>query len=328
MQQRILGTTKIQISALGQGCALFSEGYDKPNDADSLRTLEIAWDGGVTFFDTADAYGFGHNEELLSRFLRTPRPQIVVATKVGLVRKPKAPPRIDNSPEYLRTACDQSLKRLGVEALDLLYLQRHDPEVPIAEVVGTLSNLVAAGKVRALGLSEVSQKTLQEACQVHPIAAVQTEYSLWSRGPELGMLDTCKALGVTFVAYGPLGRGFFGGHVTDINELDPQDFRRFLPRFQPAALAQNRGLLPPLDAFARQRHVSMPQIALAWLLNKHTHVVPIPGSQQSAHVLENIAASELRLTPEEVMQLDGLMPPSAVIGARLPPAALAGIEQP
>src|SRR3569833_2789427 len=175
MQQRILGKTQIAISAIGQGCALFSEGYDKPNDEDSLRALEVAWDAGVRFFDTAAAYGLGHNEQLLSRFLRGGRPGGVVATKVGLVRKPGAPPGINNSPDYLRTACEASLQRLGVEALDLLYLQRRDPAVPIAETVGVLAELVRTGKVRALGLSEVSRDTLREAHRAHPIAAVQTE---------------------------------------------------------------------------------------------------------------------------------------------------------
>jgi aryl-alcohol dehydrogenase-like predicted oxidoreductase len=328
MQQRILGKTQISISALGQGCALFSEGYAKPNDDDSLRALEVAWNAGVTFFDTADAYGQGHNEQLLSRFLRTRRSGTVVATKLGLVRRPGVAPSINNSPDYLRTACEASLQRLGIEALDLLYLQRHDPAVPIAEVIGTLAELVRAGKVRALGLSEVSRTTLREAYQVHPIAAVQTEYSLWSREPEMGLLETCRDLGVTFVAYGPLGRGFFGGEVTDINELAPQDFRRMMPRFQADALQANRKLLPALEDFAKARKASVAQIALAWLLNKHPHVVPIPGSQQSDHILQNVAATELRLTPAEVAQLERLVPPSAVIGARLPAGAMAGIEQP
>jgi aryl-alcohol dehydrogenase-like predicted oxidoreductase len=327
MEQRSLGKTGQQVSALGQGCALLSEGYGIPDDEESLRALAAGFEAGVNFFDTSDAYGVGHNEQLLGRFLRGCRHQVTLATKVGLVRKPGNPgPTIDNSPQHIRDACDRSLQRLGIDTIDLYYLQRRDPRVPIEDAVGAMAELVKAGKVRHLGLSEVSPETLQLASRIHAIAAVQSEYSLMSRTPESGMLDACGASGVTFVAYCPLGRAFLSGAITSVAELDPSDFRRRMPRFQSEALEKNRDLLPALAAFAAERNVSSAQIALAWLLCKHSHVVPIPGSKQSRHVVQNVAAAAVKLSADEIKTLDALFPPSAVVGARLPAPAMAGIE--
>ena len=326
MQQRSLGMTGTHIGAVGQGCALFSEGYGTPEDLRSLGALETALEAGVTLFDTADAYGIGHNEELLGRFLQGRRNRAVIATKVGLVRKPGEPPAISNSPEYIRSACEASLRRLGVDTIDLYYLQRRDPAVPLEEVIGAMAGLVSAGKVRYLGLSEVSAQTLQRACSVHPITALQSEYSLWSRGPEASVLGACRALGVTFVAYCPLGRAFLSGDITTTEELEPNDFRRRMPRFQSGALEKNRELLPALTELANTRKASRAQIALAWMLSKYPNVVPIPGSRQPRHVLENAAAADITLSLTEIQQLDALFPPSAIVGARLPAPAMVGIE--
>ena len=328
MQQRSLGMTGTRIGALGQGCALFSEGYGTPDDSASLQALEAALEAGVTLFDTSDAYGIGHNEELLGRFLRGRRQRAVIATKVGLVRTVADPrPSISNAPEYIRTACEASLRRLGVETIDLYYLQRRDPAIPLEDVIGSMASLVREGKVRYLGLSEVSASTLQRACSIHPISALQSEYSLWSRGPESAVLETCRALGVTFVAYCPLGRAFLSGGITTTEALEANDFRRRMPRFQAGALEKNLELLPALEKLAAAREASCAQIALAWLLCKYPNVVPIPGTRQPRHVLENAAAAGIALSPAEIQQLDQLFPASAVMGARLPAPAMAGIEE-
>ena len=329
MEQRALGTTGTHVAAIGQGCALLSEGYGTPDDQTSLRTLLAAADAGVSLFDTSDAYGIGHNETLLSQFLRTRRNQVTLATKVGLVRKPGDPRvTIDNSPQYIHAACDASLRRLQIETIDLYYLQRRDPQVPIEDTVGAMADLVKAGKVRYLGLSEVSANTLRRAAQVHSITALQSEYSLWTRGPESGELDACRELGITFVAYCPLGRAFLTGEITDTEGLAANDFRRRMPRFQPGALEKNRELLPALTTFAAAHGATCAQIALAWLLRKNSFVVPIPGSKQPGHVVQNAAAADIRLSAEDLRVLDALFPASAVVGARLPQPAMAGIEAP
>ena len=325
MRQLRLGATSMVVSAIGQGCALFSEGYGSPNDERSLEALAAAVDSGLTYFDTADAYGVGHNEQLLGRFLEGRR-GLTVATKVGLIRKPGAPSAISNSPEHIRASCEASLQRLGVECLDLYYLQRRDLSVPIEEAIGAMAALVQEGKVRALGLSEVSAQTLKAAHAVHPIAAVQSEYSLWSRDPEAHVLPACREIGATFIAYCPLGRGFFGGQVVSLEGLDRGDFRRFIPRFQAGLLEKNRTLLPALAAFADERGVTPAQIALAWLLNKHPHVIAIPGSRQPQHIRDNAAAADLHLGAAEIARVEAFFPPAAVAGARLPPPAMAGIE--
>ena len=328
MQQRPLGMSGRSIGAIGQGCALFSEGYATPNDQESRLALQTALEAGVTLFDTSDAYGIGHNEELIGKFLGPKHPEVIVATKVGLVRRHGEPrATINNTPQYIRAACEASLQRLGSEAIDLYYLQRRDPEVPLADVIGALADLVSAGKVRHIGLSEVSAHTLRAAASIHPIAAVQSEYSLWSRGPESSVLDTCRALGVTFVAYCPLGRAFLTGAISSTDELEPNDFRRRMPRFQTGAIEKNRELLPALGRLATDRNVSYAQIALAWLLGKHPNVIPIPGSRQPQHILENAASADIALSHTEIQELDSLFPASAITGARLPVPAMAGIEE-
>jgi len=303
-----------------------SEFYGPTDEAASLDTLAAALELGYDFLDTADTYGLGHNETLIGRFLKGRRDRVVLASKFGIVRRrDSAERRIDNTPAYIASACEASLKRLGVETIDLYYCHRRNPETPIAEMVGAMARLVEQGKVRAIGLSEVSPETLRAAQAVHPIAAVQSEYSLWSRAPEAGMLQTCRDLGVTFVAYSPLGRGFLTGAI-DPTALAAGDFRRGNPRFQGEAFAQNRHLLNGLSAIAARRSVTPAQIALAWLVQKAPEVVPIPGARRATRLAENAAAVDLALSPVEIAELDALFSPDAVAGARYATGGNAGIE--
>lgn len=326
MLRRSLGRTGLTVSAPGLGCMGMSEFYGPSDEAASLDTLAAALDLGYDFLDTADTYGLGHNERLLGRFLKGRRDRVVLATKFGIVRRTDSPERrIDNTPAYLTAACEASLQRLGVETIDLYYCHRRNPETPIAETVGAMARLVEQGKVRALGLSEVSPETLRAAHAVHPIAAVQSEYSLWSRAPEDGMLETCRELGVSFVAYSPLGRGFLTGAL-DPNLLAEGDFRRGNPRFQGEALTQNQRLLDGLGAIAEAHGATPAQIALAWLVNRAPEVVPIPGTRSPARLAENARAMDLALAPEAVADLDALFNPDAVAGARYAPGGTTGIE--
>lgn len=330
MQQRQLGRSGITASALGLGCMGMSEFYGQSDDADSLRTLERALALGVNLFDSADTYGLGHNETLLGRFVAqgggTRRQQVLLATKFGIVRaQGQYERRIDNSPAYIRSACEASLRRLGVECIDLYYCHRRDPAVPIEEVVGAMGELVAAGKVRAIGLSEVSVETLRRAHAVHPIAAVQSEYSLWSREPEDGMLAACAEQGTAFVAYSPLGRAFLTGTV-QVAGLAENDFRKHNPRFTGDAAARNGQLVQALAAFAQARGWESSQVALAWLLNKQPHVIPIPGTRRIGYLESNARAAAITLTAAELAELDRLFDPAQVAGARYPDAGFVGIE--
>ncbi len=330
MQQRKLGTSGPVVSALGLGCMGMSEFYGQRDDAGSLRTLARAQELGVTLFDTADTYGLGHNEELLGRFIAEGgadrRRQMVLATKFGIVRATgQYERRIDNSPAYIRAACEASLRRLGVDHIDLYYCHRRDPGVPIEEVAGAMSELVAAGKVGAIGLSEVSVDTLRRAHAVHPVAAVQSEYSLWSREPEADMLGACAELGTAFVAYSPLGRAFLTGTVKT-SELADDDFRKNNPRFAGESEASNRRLVDALTAFAQARRLSNSEVALAWLLNKQPHVVPIPGTRRMPYLESNVRAADVTLSADEIAELDRLFAPERVAGERYPDAGFVGIE--
>jgi len=319
------------VSALGLGCMGMSEFYGPSDDAESLRTLARALELGVSLFDTADTYGLGHNESLLGRFLdeggAARRRQAVVASKFGIVREAGTyERRIDNSPAYIRSACEASLRRLGVERIDLYYCHRRDPDVPIEEVVGAMAELVAEGKIGAIGLSEVSVETLRRAHAVHPVAAVQSEYSLWSREPEAGMLAACAELGTAFVAYSPLGRAFLTATV-DTGKLADDDFRKRNPRFSGEAEARNRQLVAALGELAAARGLSNAQLALAWLLNKAPHVIPIPGTRRIAYLESNVSAADIALTADELGQLDRLFDPLAVAGARYPEGGFVGVEK-
>jgi hypothetical protein len=331
MKSLKLGNVGPLSSAVGLGCMGMSEFYGQSDDATSLKTLARALELGVTHFDTADTYGFGRNEALLGKFIanagQKQRDQMVIASKFGIVRsEDQYERRIDNSPEYIRTACEASLRRLGVEKIDLYYCHRRDPAVPIEDVVATLGDLVREGKVGAIGLSEVSEETLQRAQAVHPIAAVQSEYSLWSREPEHGMLQLCEALGVAFVAYSPLGRSFLTGPV-NMSGLADNDFRRIHPRFSGDAGEQNRRLVLALTELAEDLGISSSQIALAWILNKHAHVIPIPGTRRVAYLESNVQAVNIQLSAKQVKVLDELFDSSKVAGQRYPEAGFVGIER-
>lgn len=324
MDHRSLGRSGLSVSAIGLGCMGMSEFYGPSDDEQSLATLAAALDLGINFFDTADMYGVGHNERLLGRFLKGRRDQVILATKFGNVRGPNGERLgVSGTPDYVRSACDASLERLGIDTIDLYYQHRVDPKTPIEETVGAMKGLVEAGKVRFLGLSECSVATLRKAHAVHPISAVQIEYSLWSRDPEEDMLAACRELGVAFVAYSPLGRSFLTGAVTSPDTLAADDFRRANPRFSGDALKVNLTLVEALKDFAAAKGATSAQIALAWILNKQDNVIPIPGTRRQKYLEENVAATRIRLSPEEVATLDALFAPEAVAGTRYPEAAMA-----
>lgn len=331
MKQRPLGQARTPVSSVGLGCMGMSEFYGDSIEAESMATLTRALEIGVNFFDTADTYGMGHNEELIGRFLKAGgaarRQKLVLATKFGIVREPgEYKRRIDNTPAYVQSACEASLKRLGVETIDLYYCHRRNADVPIEDMMGALARLVASGKVRQVGLSEVSAATLRKASSVHPVAAVQSEYSLWAREPEQGMLATCAELGTTFVAYSPLGRAFLTGTL-DTSKLPEGDFRGMLPRFSGDAEASNRALVDTLSRFSAQRNMTNAQAALAWLIAKHPHVVPIPGTRRVRYLEQNAAAAAHELVSADVAELDALFDPAKIVGARYPEAGMRGIEQ-
>jgi len=320
MKQRSLGQNKALVSALGLGCMGMSEFYGDSDDNQSLSTLDRALELGVGFLDTADTYGLGHNENLIGRFLKqggaARREQMVIATKFGIVRKPgKYERSVNNSPTYIRTACEASLQRLGIDTIDLYYCHRRNPDVPVEDVVGTMADLVKAGKVRQIGLSAVSAKTLRDACAVYPVAAVQSEYSLWSREPEQEVLKACSELGSTFVAYAPLGRAFLTGMVSS-DTLADNDYRKRHPRFTGKAEVANRLLVECLSNFSAARGMTNAQVALAWLLSKYPHVVPIPGTRRISYLEQNVAAMNFQLPAEDVAELDSLFKPERVSGAR------------
>ncbi|MEZ5453490.1 MAG: aldo/keto reductase [Thiothrix sp.] len=329
MKTNTLGQSSLTVSALGLGCMGMSEFYGQSNDTVSLQTLDAALALGVNFFDTADTYGLGHNEQLLGQWLRhQPRDQVVLATKFGIVRQAGQYERsIDNSPAYIRQACEASLQRLGVDYIDLYYCHRRNPETPVEEMVGAMAELVKEGKVRALGLSEVSVDTLRRAANVHPIAAVQNEYSLWWRKPEEGLLQACEELGTNLVAYSPLGRAFLTATLSSTEQLAADDFRRNNPRFQGDALQHNQQLVATLAAFAQERGVTPAQVALAWLLAKSPRVIPIPGTRRVAYLTQNVAALDVTLSAAEVAWLDQLFNPADVRGERYPEGGFVGIEE-
>lgn len=330
MNQRIarrrLGTPGLEVSALGLGCMGMSEFYGPADEATSLRVLNRALDIGVNLLDTADMYGVGRNEQLLSRVLATRRAEVVLATKFGNMRGADgAMLGVNGRPEYVRAACDASLQRLGVDHIDLYYQHRVDKKVPIEETVGAMAELVRAGKVRHLGLSEASAETIRRAHAVHPITAVQSEWSLWTRDLEAQVLPTCRALGIGIVAYSPLGRGFLTGALA-VDTLAANDWRRQNPRFQAEALAQNLALADAVRALAARRGITPAQLALAWLLARGPDVVPIPGTRSVARLEENAAAASLTLEAGDLAALDALLVDRPVAGERYPAAGMASID--
>jgi aryl-alcohol dehydrogenase-like predicted oxidoreductase len=327
MNQRSLGRSGILVSALGLGCMGMSEFYGPADDAVSLATLARAAEIGITLFDTADMYGSGHNETLLGRFLATHRDRAVIATKFGIVRNAGQYARtIDSRPEYVRTACEASLKRLGIDTIDLYYAHRINPDVPIEETVGAMADLVASGKVRALGLSEVSPATLRRAHAVHPISALQTEYSLWTRDPEGEVLDTCRALGIAFVAYSPLGRGILTGTIDSTETLCADDYRRQAPRFQGENFNANMHLVNLVRTLAAAKDCTPAQLALAWLLHQGDDIIPIPGTRHIERLEENVGATQITLSATDLSRLDAALPRGAAIGARYTEEGMKGVN--
>jgi len=315
MQTRRLG--QLTVSAQGLGCMGMSDFYGGRDEAEAIATLERAVELGVTLFDTADMYGGGENEKLLGRALAPHRARVVIATKFGNMRNPDGTFRgVNGRPEYVRQACDASLQRLGVDTIDLLYQHRVDPETPIEETVGAMAELVRAGKVRYLGLSEAAPATIRRAHAVHPITALQTEYSLWSRDPEDQILPTVRELGVGFVPYSPLGRGFLTGRITSIDDLEADDYRRGSPRFQGENFARNLRLVEAIGALAAEKGCTPSQLALAWVLAQGDDVVPIPGTKRRPFLEENAAALDVRLSVDELARIDEVLPSGIAAGER------------
>ena len=327
MQTRQLGRSGPTVSALGLGCMGMSDFYGQPDDAESLRTLARALELGVNFLDTADMYGPHANEELLGRFFqedKTRRAKVLLATKFGIVRDPNNPAQrgISGRPEYVRQAAEGSLKRLGTDHIDLYYQHRVDPQVPIEETVGAMSRLVEEGKVRFLGLSEAGPDTLRRAQATHPIAALQTEYSLWSRDVEVEILPLLRELGIGLVPYSPLGRGFLTGEIQQFEDFAPDDYRRHSPRFQGENFEKNLHLVNHLRDLAASKGVTASQLALAWVLAQGNDLVPIPGTKRVKYLEENVGALDVTLSPDELRHLDELLPLGAAAGTRYPEAMM------
>jgi len=328
MRKRKLGTQGLLVSEQGLGCMGMSEFYGATDEAESIATLNRSIELGINFFDTSDAYGPYKNEELLGKAFRTRRDEVIIATKFGIHRDPTNPNvrSIIGRPQYVRDACDASLKRLGIECVHLYYQHRVDSDVPIEETVGAMSELVQAGKVRYLGLSEAGSQTIRRAHAVHPISALQTEYSLWSRDPEDEILATVRELGIGFVAYSPLGRGFLTGQIRSIDDLAPDDYRRYSPRFQGENFATNLELVARVTEMAREKGVTPSQLALAWVLARGEDIVPIPGTKRRSYLEENAGASEVELTEEDLARLDELAPKGVAAGTRYPEALMRYVD--
>jgi len=326
MQKRILGSDRLEVSAIGLGCMGMSMAYGTRDDDESVRTVQRALDLGVTLVDTADMYGNGHNEELVGRAVQGRRDEVVLATKFGNRRLAPDGRKIDGRPEYCQSACEASLERLGVDMIDLYYLHRVDPQVPIEETVGAMASLVEQGKVRHLGLSEAGAETLRRAVAVHPIAALQTEYSLWTRDVEEEILPVCRELGIGFVPYAPLGRGYLTATI-DADKLAEGDRRREHPRFFDENMAQNRKLLATLQTLATANDCTPAQVALAWLLGRGDDVVPIPGTKRRDYLEQNVAALGIGISDKQCAELEEVFYPGVTAGTRYPEQQMASLNR-
>jgi aryl-alcohol dehydrogenase-like predicted oxidoreductase len=323
LPQRDLGRTGLRVPALGLGCMGMSEFYGSTDDSESTATLHHALDRGMTFLDTADVYGNGRNEELIGRALRDRRNEFILATKFGNVRDKEGRwMGVCGRPDYIFQSCDTSLRRLGFSHIDLYYQHRVDPDVPIEDTVGAMAELVKQGKVRYIGLSEASAPTLRRAAAIHPIAALQTEYSLWCRDPETEILATCRELGIGFVAYSPLGRGFLTGRIRSLNDLETGDFRRNNPRFQPENMERNLAIVERISRIAAEKNCTPAQLALAWLLARGNDIVSIAGTRRQKYLDENIGALSVTLTSADMARIDQAAPAGITAGERYAPEAM------